>query len=86
MWLAKILRRAADIFKTLIQKFPEKSIQENVALMLAVCYEENMDFKSAIAILEEHRNKYSPPEYIELRIKRLQERLKNAPGAKGYRK
>lgn len=78
--------KAADIFKTLITKYPEKSSQENVALILAVCYEENMDFKSAIAVLEENRAKYSPQEYIELRIKRLQERMKNAPGAKGFRK
>ncbi len=78
--------KAADIFKQLIQSYPEKAIQENVALILAVCYEENLDFKNAIAILEEHRTKYNPPEYIELRIKRLQERMKNAPGAKGFRK
>lgn len=77
---------AAEVFKGLIQRFPEKSIQENVALILAVCYEENFDFKSAIAVLDAHRDKYQPPEYIELRIKRIQERMKNAPGAKGFRK
>lgn len=82
----KDFTKAADIFKELIQDFPEKSIQENVALILAVCYEENFDFKSALAVLEAHRGKYNPPEYIELRIKRLQERMKNAPGAKGFRK
>lgn len=78
--------KAAEIFKELIKSYPEKAIQENVALTLAVCYEENLDFKSAVAVLEEHRSKYKPPEYIELRIKRLQERMKNAPGAKGFRK
>lgn len=82
----KEFEKAADIFKTLIEKYPEKSSQENVALTLAVCYEESADFKSAIAVLEQHRSIYKPPEYIELRIKRLQERMKNAPGAKGYRK
>nr|WP_295901245.1 tetratricopeptide repeat protein [uncultured Bdellovibrio sp.] len=82
----KDFAKAAEIFKNLIQNFPEKAIQENVALTLAVCYEENFDFKSAIAILEQYKSKYSPPEYIELRIKRLQERMKNAPGAKGFRK
>ncbi|KHD87254.1 MAG: hypothetical protein OM95_15410 [Bdellovibrio sp. ArHS] len=78
--------KAAEIFKELILKYPEKAIQENVALTLAVCYEENLDFKSAIAVLEAHKEKYNPPEYIELRIKRMQERMKNAPGAKGFRK
>lgn len=78
--------KAAEIFKGLIEKYPEKSVQENVALVLAVCYEENADYRSAIAVLEAHRSKYKPPEYIELRIKRVQERMRNAPGAKGFRK
>jgi len=78
--------KAAELFKGLMTDYPEKSQTENVALTLAVCYEENMDFKSAIAVLETLRSTYKPPEYIELRIKRLQERLRNAPGAKGFRK
>ncbi len=82
----KDFKQAADIFKDLIKKYPEKSTQENVALTLAVCYEENNDYKSAIQVLEGYRGQYNPPEYIELRIKRLQERMRNAPGAKGYRK
>ncbi len=77
---------AAETFKSLIKEYPDKSTEENVALVLAVCYEENLDFKNAIAVLEAHKDKYNPPEYIELRIKRLQERQKNAPGAKGFRK
>ncbi|MGZ3768444.1 MAG: tetratricopeptide repeat protein [Bdellovibrio sp.] len=82
----KDFKAAAEIFKNLLQNHPEKAIQENVALTLAVCYEENFDFKGAIAVLEQYRNKYTRQEYIELRIKRLQERMKNAPGAKGFRK
>lgn len=82
----KEFTKAIDIFKGLIQKYPQRSMQENVGLTLAVCYEENDSFKEAIKVLEDYRGKYNPPEYIELRIKRLQERLKNAPGAKGFRK
>ncbi|MEK2689431.1 tetratricopeptide repeat protein [Bdellovibrio sp. GT3] len=78
--------KAIDIFKGMIDKYPQRSVQENVGLVLAVCYEENDNFKEAIKVLEDYRGKYSPPEYIELRIKRLQERMKNAPGAKGFRK
>lgn len=77
---------AAEIFRDLIEKNPEKATQENVALTLAVCYEENNDFKDAIKVLEQYRGKYNPPEYIELRIKKLQERMRNAPGAKGFHK
>ncbi|QDK36099.1 tetratricopeptide repeat protein [Bdellovibrio sp. NC01] len=82
----KEYNKAIDIFKTLMQNYPQKSIQENVGLTLAVCYEENNNFKEAIKVLEDYRGKYNPPEYIELRIKRLQERLRNAPGARGMRK
>lgn len=82
----KDFKAAAEIFKGLLQNFPEKANQENVPLTLAVCHEENLDFNSAIAVLEQYRNKYSQQEYIELRIKRLKERMKNAPGAKGFRK
>ncbi len=78
--------KAVDVFKSLISSYPEKSMKENIGLTLAVCYEENDNFKGAIQVLEDYRGNYNPPEYIELRIKRLQERLKNAPGAKGFRK
>lgn len=78
--------KAVDIFKKLTLDFPERASKENVGLTLAVSYEESGDFKNAIRILEDFRGKYNPPEYIELRIKRLQERLRNAPGAKGFRK
>ncbi len=78
--------KAAELFKSLMKSFPDKARDENVALVLAVCYEENLDFKGAIAILEEQKKRYQPAEYIELRIKRLKERMKNAPGAKGFRK
>lgn len=78
--------KAAEAFKLLIQSYPERAMKENIGMSLAACYEENNDFKSAVKILEEYRGKYKSPEYIDLRIKRLQERLKNAPGAKGFRK
>jgi tetratricopeptide (TPR) repeat protein len=77
---------AVEVFRKVMADFPAKALKENVGLILAVCYEESGDFKGAIRILEEYRGKYSPPEYIELRIKKLQERLRNAPGAKGFRK
>ncbi len=75
--------KAIVVFTELLKKFPEKSDKENVALTLTVCYEENFQYKEAIQILETLRNKYSPKEYIELRIKRINERIKNQPGAKG---
>ena len=78
--------KAADFYKKVIAEYPEKSLQENIQLSLAVCYEENNDYSNSILTLETLRGKYNPPEYIDFRIKRLKERQKNQPGAKGIRK
>ncbi|MEK6774826.1 MAG: tetratricopeptide repeat protein [Bdellovibrionota bacterium] len=78
--------RAAEIFRNVIQAYPETAKKENVALTLAVCYEESQDYPSAIKMLEQLRGQYTPVEYIDLRIKRLKERQKNQPGAKRIHK
>lgn len=82
----KELGRAADVFKAVLQKYPDKSKHENVALTLAICYEEMKDFKSAINTLSGLKENHPVPEYIDIRIKRLEERRKNQPGARGFRK
>jgi len=82
----KNFQEAAKIFQSLIQKFPEKSLIENVHLVLSLSYEENGDFKKALGVLEGIKTVYQPQDYLELRIKRIQERAKNQPGVKGYRK
>lgn len=75
--------KAIFVYNEILKKFPDLSKKENVSLTLAVCYEENNQFKESIQILETLKDTYKPAEYIELRIKRLKERLKNQPGAKG---
>ncbi len=82
----KDFSKAAALFKELIKDYPEKAQHENVPLTLAVCFEEAGELKEALVVLESLRKTYQPPEYIELRIKRLKERQKNQPGAKGFRK
>ncbi len=82
----KEFSKAAILFKELIKDYPEKAQHENVPLTLAVCYEEAGELKDALVVLDGLRKTYQPPEYIELRIKRLKERQKNQPGAKGFRK
>ena len=82
----KDLNRAAEILKDMIKRNPAKAQKENVGLSLAVAYEEMKDYKKAIATLEEVKAKHPMPEYIDVRIKRLQERVKNQPGARGMRK
>lgn len=82
----KDLGRAAEILKDILKKFPQKARKENVGLSLAVAYEEMRDYKSSIETLQALKEQHPMPDYIELRIKRLQERLKNQPGARGFRK
>jgi len=78
--------KAIEILKKVTTLYPEKSLQENVFQTLAVCLEENDNFNEAIKTLESVKNKYPQPEYIEIRIKRLRDRQKNRPGARGLRK
>lgn len=71
------------ILKTIMAEFPERAGKENIGLTLSVAFEEMKDFKSAIETLENLKKTHPMPEYIDIRIKRLQERLKNQPGARG---
>lgn len=71
------------ILSSILKEFPERSIKENIALTLSVAFEEMKDFKSAIQTLQQLKATHPMPEYIDIRIKRLEERLKNQPGAKG---
>ncbi len=82
----KMYGSAAAIYEQVLREFPEQSKSENVALQLAVCHEENMDFRAAIHVLENSKAGVENRDYVELRIKRLQERLRNQPGARGFRK
>lgn len=78
--------KAIEILKKVTTMYPQKSLQENVFQTLAVCYEESDNFNEAIKTLESIKDKYLQPEYIEIRIKRLKDRQKNRPGARGLRK
>jgi tetratricopeptide (TPR) repeat protein len=79
----KDLPAATEVFKTLLRDYPERALKDNVGLTLSVCYEEMKDFKSAIEVLEKIKASHPMPEYIDIRIKRLRERLQNQPGAHG---
>jgi tetratricopeptide (TPR) repeat protein len=79
----KDMTRAAENLRELLRRFPERAVKENVAISLAVAYEEMKDYKNAIAVLEEMRAYNVTPEYIDLRIKKLQSAQKNQPGAQG---
>lgn len=77
---------AAKVFQGIIAKFPEKSLKENVHLVLSLSLEEKGDYKQALTVLNKIKDQYEPKEYLELRIKRIEERARNQPGARGFRK
>lgn len=83
---AKRIDDAIVSFKELIQKFPNRSLKENLAVSLAVCYEEKKDFGQAIATLENIKSSYPNKEFIENRISRLKDRKAMLPGANGFHK
>ncbi len=78
--------KAIEGLRKVIELYPQKALQENVYQTLSVCLEESGNYKEAISTLESNKEKLSQQDYIELRIKRLKEREKNRPGARGPRK
>lgn len=82
----KDISKAAEVLKSVIGQYPEKAAKENVYLTLAVAYEEMRDYKSAMETLEALKRYHPMPEYIEIRIKRLRDKVKIQPGARGMRK
>lgn len=78
--------QAIDNYKKLIQLFPDREVSDNLALNLSACYEESDDYKNAISVLEQLKTKNADADYIDLRIKKVIQRSKNQPGAKGFRK
>ena len=69
-----------------MEKYPERAKADNVEMNIIVCYEEMEAFDKAIKRLEKLRSSYQDPEFIDLKISRLRERLANLPGSKGLRK
>jgi len=82
----KRLNPAVELIKKLIVAHPKEAKEENLGVTLAVIYEELQDYKAAVGILKAIRDTHSNPEYIDIRIKRLQARSINQPGARGFRK
>lgn len=74
---------AISVLTSILDKYPEKSLEEKVPITLSLVYEDNNDFKSAILIMEKYSEKLVDKDYAEIRLNRLKQRQKNAPGARG---
>jgi len=83
---SKQLQKAIALFKELIDSEPIRARDEQVAVQLAISYEELNQFAQARAVLERIRDTYPNPEFIDTKIKRLEQREKQLPGASGLRK
>ena len=83
---AKRAPEAVSAWQQILREFPEKSKKENVALNLVVLYEDMKDFAKAIQVLEGMREGYPNPDFLDIRIQRLRERMGNQPGAQGWKR
>ena len=77
---------AIQLFHRLLDEFPERARQDNVAIHLAICYEEKENFSRAIEILDDLKEGSAEPRFIDDKIRRLKLRQSHLPGAKGLRK
>ena len=77
----KKIDKGIDTFKEVMDRFPKKSRTDDIALNLAVCYEEENKFRHSIRVLQSIRATYPSPQFIDARIKRLKERLAEMPKA-----
>lgn len=83
---AKKLDEAISIFELLMKEFPQRAQNENVGMSLAVSLEEKGDLKRAIEVLDGIKGHYPTPDFIQVRINRLKERMANLPGAQGFKR
>lgn len=82
----KRLDEAISVFELLMKEFPVRAKNENVGMSLAVCLEEKGDLKRAVDVLDDIKDHYPTPDFIQVRINRLKERMANLPGAQGWKR
>jgi tetratricopeptide (TPR) repeat protein len=70
----------------LLEMDPVYFKNENLFIAQAMVYEEKQDYKLALEFLNKHKDQIDDKNYLELRIKRLQERIINKPFSRGMRK
>jgi tetratricopeptide (TPR) repeat protein len=83
---SKDQQNAVNIYVDLLKQYPELAKRDDIGLSLAVSYEDQEKYDKAIEVLTGLKKDSEKPEYLDLRIKRLRERLAQQPGARGLRK
>lgn len=73
-------------YNIILSHFPKFFTDENLFVAVAMAYEEKQDYKAAISYLQQNKDKIKDQAYVDLRIRRLNEKLVNKPFTKGVRK
>lgn len=77
---------ALAAYEEIRQSDPNFFAKENLYISASTVFEEKEDYASALAYLEKYQSFIDDKSYLELRFKRLRERLTNKPLFKGRRK
>ncbi|MES2802418.1 MAG: hypothetical protein V4654_07995 [Bdellovibrionota bacterium] len=77
---------AVKNYNLILANDPKYFLDENLYVAIAMTYEEKQDYKTALAYILQNKDKIKDGSYVELRIKRLNEKLLNKPFTKGVRK
>lgn len=75
----KKLDQAIEDFETLLKTFPKESLNENVAMTLAVAYEEQGNLSKAIRVWRKIRKDRKELEFIDGHIQKLERRRRALP-------
>lgn len=82
----KKYNEALNVYGQILESNPEYFEKENLFVAASVVYEENEDFSAALRYLNTHADKIKDKAYLELRYRRLKERMVNKPLFQGKRK
>ena len=77
---------AISIYEDLRKADEKYFAAENLYIATSIAYEEKEDYVTALSFLEKNKNRISDLPYLELREKRLKEKILNKPLSKGRRK
>lgn len=83
------LKKYDDALNTnfyLLEMDPTYFKNENLFISQAMVYEEKQEYKLALEFLTKHKDQIDDKNYLELRMKRLQEQIINKPFSRGMRK
>ncbi|WP_148284903.1 tetratricopeptide repeat protein [Pseudobdellovibrio exovorus] len=82
----KKYKEALAEYEKILQADEKFFATENLFIAASVVYEENEEYAEALAYLDKYQEQIPDKAYLELRYKRLQERMVNKPLFKGRRK